>query len=168
MRSRTKRFRLKISVFLIVFFITTVPVFTQSVLTLDPGTSMGVLTGTDLCVNIRNGTGILYGGGTICGGLVSVEPVAGNEIPREFSLGQNYPNPFNPVTKISFSIPQSANTKLTVFDISGKQVAELVNNTLNAGTYNVDFDAGNLGSGVYFYKIEAGKFSETRKMILVK
>ena len=90
------------------------------------------------------------------------------EMPNTFSLSQNYPNPFNPVTKISFSIPANSYTRLTVYDIYGKQVAELVNSELEAGTYNIDFDAGNLGSGVYFYKIETGKFSETRKMMLVK
>jgi uncharacterized delta-60 repeat protein len=90
------------------------------------------------------------------------------EIPNTFSLSQNYPNPFNPVTKISFSIPQSANTRLLVYDISGKQVAELVDNTLDAGTYSIDFDASHLASGTYFYRIESGAFSETRKMMLVK
>ena len=88
--------------------------------------------------------------------------------PNTFSLEQNFPNPFNPVTKISFSIPQSANTKLTVFDISGKQVAELVNGELEAGTYNIDFDASHLASGTYFYKMESGSFVEVKKMILIK
>ena len=91
-----------------------------------------------------------------------------NGIPSEFSLSQNYPNPFNPVTKISFGIPQTGNTKLTVFDISGKQVAELVNNVLEAGTYNIDFDASHLASGTYFYRIETAGFTEVKKMILIK
>lgn len=89
-------------------------------------------------------------------------------IPSEFSLSQNYPNPFNPVTKISFSIPTDSYTKLVVFDISGKQVAELVNGELDAGIYNIDFDASQLSSGTYFYRIEAGSFTEVKKMMLVK
>ncbi len=89
-------------------------------------------------------------------------------MPNTFSLSQNYPNPFNPVTKISFSIPNNSYTKLVVYDISGKQVAELVNNTLDAGTYDIDFDASQLSSGTYFYRIEAGEFTEVKKMILVK
>lgn len=91
-----------------------------------------------------------------------------NGVPAEFSLSQNYPNPFNPVTKISFSIPQTANTKLTVFDISGKQVAELVNNELEAGKYNIDFDASQLASGTYFYRLETGSFVDVKKMVVVK
>jgi uncharacterized delta-60 repeat protein len=91
-----------------------------------------------------------------------------NGVPAEFSLSQNYPNPFNPVTKISFTLPQSANTKLTVFDISGKQVSELVNNVLEAGSYDIDFDASQLSSGTYFYRLETNGFSDVKKMILVK
>ncbi len=89
-------------------------------------------------------------------------------IPNTFSLSQNYPNPFNPVTKISFSIPNNSYTKLTVYDISGKLVAELVNGELDAGTYNIDFDASHLASGTYFYRIETGSFTEVKKMILIK
>ena len=91
-----------------------------------------------------------------------------NGVPAEFSLSQNYPNPFNPVTKISFSIPDNSYTKLTVYDISGKQVAELVNGELEAGSYNIDFDASQLSSGTYFYRLESGSFAEVKKMILVK
>jgi len=89
-------------------------------------------------------------------------------IPNTFSLSQNYPNPFNPVTKISFSIPQSGSTKLTVFDISGKLVAELVNSELEAGSYNMDFDASDLSSGTYFYRLETNGFSDVKKMVVVK
>ena len=89
-------------------------------------------------------------------------------IPNTFSLSQNYPNPFNPVTKISFSIPNNSYTKLTVYDISGKQVAELINSELDAGSYNIDFDASHLSSGTYFYRMESGSFAEVKKMVLVK
>jgi hypothetical protein len=91
-----------------------------------------------------------------------------SEISSRFSLSQNYPNPFNPVTNIKFDIPNASNVKLTVFDITGREIAELVNNQLEAGTYNVDFDASHLASGTYFYRIEAGDFKEVKKMLMVK
>lgn len=91
-----------------------------------------------------------------------------NGIPTEFSLSQNYPNPFNPVTKISFSIPDNSYTRLTVYDISGKLAAELVNGVLEAGSYNIDFNASQLASGTYFYRIDAGSFTDVKKMILIK
>jgi hypothetical protein len=93
------------------------------------------------------------------------------EVPSKFSLGQNYPNPFNPETVIKFSLPaESMNTKinLSVFDISGKMVKELVNSSLTPGIYEYSFNASNLPSGTYFYKLSAGSYSETKKMILVK
>ena len=97
------------------------------------------------------------------------------EIPDNFSLSQNYPNPFNPVTNIKFKIPlchsgESRNplVSLKVYDILGKEVKTLVNEILQAGTYSVRFDAGDLPSGVYFYRLKAGDFSETKKMLLIK
>jgi len=93
------------------------------------------------------------------------------EMPSEFSLEQNYPNPFNPATKIRFSIPNefsNANVKLTVYDITGKMVKELLNEPLSAGVYEYGFDAANLPSGTYFYRLDAGSYSETKKMILLK
>lgn len=91
-----------------------------------------------------------------------------NEIPEGFSLKQNYPNPFNPVTNINFSIPKSGFVKITVFDITGKEVAKLVNEQLSAGTYNADFNASSLSSGAYFYRLETEGFTDIKKMILVK
>ena len=92
----------------------------------------------------------------------------GNGLPENFSLKQNYPNPFNPSTNISFALRDAGFVKLTVFDLSGRSVETPLNQFLNAGTYNIDFNAGNLSSGVYFYRLETVGFSETRKMILVK
>lgn len=89
-------------------------------------------------------------------------------IPAEFSLSQNYPNPFNPSTKIKFALPESAATKLTVYDLLGRQMETLVNRELSAGCYEVTFDAGRLANGVYFYRIEAGKFVRTMKLLLLK
>ncbi|WP_304042964.1 YCF48-related protein [Ignavibacterium album] len=92
--------------------------------------------------------------------------------PKEFYLFQNYPNPFNPTTKIRFNIPdvgsELAQTVLKVFDILGNEVAALLNEYKPAGTYEVNFDASHLSSGVYFYQLKAGNFTQTRKMILLK
>lgn len=90
------------------------------------------------------------------------------EIPENFTLHQNYPNPFNPSTKIKFEIPKSGATKITVYDLLGRVVSVLVNEKLNPGTYEVTFDAGNLSSGIYFYRLETEIFSETKKSILLK
>jgi hypothetical protein len=86
----------------------------------------------------------------------------------DFSLNQNYPNPFNPSTKISFSLPQTANVKLSVFNLLGEKVAELVNEVKSSGFYEVDFSGSNLTSGMYLYRLEAGDFVSTRKMTLIK
>jgi hypothetical protein len=91
-----------------------------------------------------------------------------DEIPSEFSLKQNYPNPFNPFTTISFSISNEEFVMLKVFNSLGEEVAELVNEIKPAGNYSVPFNAGQLPSGIYFYKIAAGNFFQTRKMMLVK
>jgi len=93
-----------------------------------------------------------------------------NEVAANYSLGQNYPNPFNPTTNIKYGISKSGFVSLKVYDLAGKEVATLVNQNQNAGTYVVDFQAGDYGltSGVYFYKISADGFSSVRKMILNK
>jgi len=90
------------------------------------------------------------------------------QVATEFKLGQNYPNPFNPTTNIEFSVQKNNLVTLKVYDITGKLVLTLVNQNLSAGTYNVDFDASRLSSGVYFYTMQAGNFSSTKKMILIK
>lgn len=86
----------------------------------------------------------------------------------KYFLEQNYPNPFNPGTKISFSIPSSDFVSLKVYDVIGKEVATLVDDVKSEGNYNVEFDASSLPSGIYFYKIRAGHFVETKKMVLLK
>ena len=92
----------------------------------------------------------------------------GNEVPVLYSLSQNYPNPFNPVTNIKFTLPTGGLVKLAIFDIMGREVASLINKDMNAGIYTADFDASSLSSGVYFYKLTAGSFTDTKKMMLVK
>lgn len=105
--------------------------------------------------------------------VVQVTPVVGiqvtgTETPKVYALYQNFPNPFNPRTNIQFDLPKVTLTRITVYDLLGKEVDVPVNQVLAAGKYNVDFDASNLASGVYFYKIEAGNFIEKKKMIVVK
>lgn len=92
----------------------------------------------------------------------------GSNVPGTYELKQNYPNPFNPVTKIQYSIPSASIVKITVYDITGRKMASLVNTFHNAGTYNVTFDGSNFASGVYFYMLEAKDFVNTKKMLLIK
>ena len=89
-------------------------------------------------------------------------------IPQTFSLMQNYPNPFNPVTKINFSIPKQGFVTLKIYDVLGKEVMTLVNESRPTGNYEVEFNAGNLASGAYFYRIESGEFRDVKRMILLK
>ena len=89
-------------------------------------------------------------------------------VPTEFAIHQNYPNPFNPTTQINYSLPKSSFVSLKVYDVLGREVATLVNQTQNNGSYNISFNANNLASGVYFYKLEAGDFISIKKMLLVK
>ena len=91
-----------------------------------------------------------------------------SEIPDSYSLSQNYPNPFNPATKIKFALPTSGFTSLKVYDISGKEISNLLNSNIQAGTYEVLFDASNFSSGAYFYKLESNGYIETKKMFLIK
>jgi len=90
------------------------------------------------------------------------------EIPQDFQLYQNYPNPFNPVTTIKFTIPKSSYVEMKLYDINGREVTTLVSDPYQAGTYLIDFNASHLSSGVYFYKIVAGDFTATKKMLLIK
>jgi hypothetical protein len=89
-------------------------------------------------------------------------------IPNKFTLNQNYPNPFNPTTTISYFISKPATTSLKVYDILGKEVKTLVNEYQTIGSYKIELDASSLSSGVYFYKLQSGSFSNTRKMILLR
>jgi hypothetical protein len=89
-------------------------------------------------------------------------------VPMEFGLNQNYPNPFNPTTKINFMLATASNVKLTVYNMLGQKVATLVDTRMSAGPQSVVFDASSLSSGVYFYHLDAGKFSSDKKMLLMK
>jgi hypothetical protein len=89
-------------------------------------------------------------------------------VPVKFSLGQNFPNPFNPSTKINFTIPESGNVNLKIYDLLGREVAELINSEMKPGSYTYSFMGKGLSSGMYFYKLESGKNTQTRKMMLLK
>ncbi len=101
------------------------------------------------------------------GFVIGINPIS-NEVPNTFNLYQNYPNPFNPVTKIKFALPKSGNVIVKIYDVIGREVTTLVNEKLNAGIYSVDWNGANSPSGVYFYKLQSGEYTDTRKMVLVK
>ncbi len=90
------------------------------------------------------------------------------ELPLEYSLEQNYPNPFNPSTTIKYSIPEDGFVKLAVYNMLGEEVASIVNTTQKAGRYELNFDASQLSSGVYVYRIEATNFTSSKKLVLMK
>ncbi len=117
-----------------------------------------------------NGAGILRttDGGEIISSIYSSQ--TSSQIPEQFLLKQNYPNPFNPSTRINYELRNSNYVSLKVFDLLGKEVATLVNEKQNAGSYAVDFNSTefNLPSGIYFYTLNAGEFKETKKMVLIK
>ena len=135
---------------------------------------------TDWRRNAFNGQGIPgLAGGTVDVGQVENTPGAVNpggavatedtgDLPKEFKLSQNYPNPFNPVTNIQFDLPKTADVKLTVHDVLGRQVAVLVDSQMPAGRHEVLFDAREIASGTYVYRIQAGDYVKAMTLTLVK
>jgi hypothetical protein len=121
--------------------------------------------------NYQNGaTGSTLGYGIVY--KFTVAPDAVRElpdlIPKSFSLEQNYPNPFNPTTTIRYGLPNRSHVTLIVYNTLGQQVAQLMNGEEEAGYHSVRFDGSNLASGVYFYRLQAGTYVETRKLLLLK
>jgi len=90
------------------------------------------------------------------------------ELPRVFALEQNYPNPFNPATSIKYSIPADGFVNLTVYNMLGEKVTNLINQNMKAGRYEIKFDASKYASGIYFYRLESGQFISVKKMMLLK
>jgi hypothetical protein len=130
---------------------------------------LGLIGGKNSKVN-DNGTILLS---TLGGGLYTDAPLTdvddgASQLVKHFYLRQNYPNPFNPTTKISYSIPEASVVSLKIYDLLGKEISTLINEVKSAGNYEVNFDAEQLTSGIYFYKIEAGNYIEAKKMILMK
>jgi len=112
-----------------------------------------------------------YARGLLTTAITNFTPTGVEEeegIPVVYKLAQNYPNPFNPTTTIKFSIPKASDVKVTVYDAIGREVVELVNKQLNTGNYSVNWNASNVSSGIYLYKIETGSFVDVKKMVLLK
>jgi len=133
--------------------------------------------GTRIILNsvyfINSNTGFAVGDSgillkTTTGGVLTGFTGNETEIPSKYSLGQNYPNPFNSTSNLKFEIANLGNVKIVVYDVMGREVQTLVNESLKPGKYEATFDGSSLNSGVYFYKISAGDFSQTKKMLLIK
>ncbi len=138
--------------------------FVWNVRVSDGNDTLDVSTGYDLASNSFLAT---YNTLNLERGMsVSNEEISG--LPQKYDLKQNYPNPFNPSTSISFDLPATSNVVLNIYDMLGRKVATLVDKSMNAGTHNVQFDASQLSSGMYIYRIEAGSFTSIRKMMLIK
>ena len=131
--------------------------------------------GLDIVFTDANHGWLLCGNGNIFytdnnGGIVTGidEENISNKIPESFVLYQNYPNPFNPTTEIKYALKQREHVLLKVYNISGEEVATLVNKNISAGTYSVSFNGKGLASGAYFYKLTVGNFTQSKKMVLLK
>ncbi len=132
------------------------------------GQGTDALTSITESKNISGTAGVLYNSNFDTSSIVSVKEIYSGNIPEEYFLSQNYPNPFNPSTKIKYSVPQSSTVMIKVFDILGNEIETLVNEEKPAGTYEITWNAESLPSGVYLYKLQAGSYVETKKMILMK
>ena len=126
----------------------------------------------DVYFNNENTGWVVGGNGRILkttngGGPIGIQPISTN-IPEEYLLYQNYPNPFNPVTTIRFDVPKTSFVKLAVYDILGKENETIIDEQLSSGTYEIQWNASGYTSGVYFYKIRAGDYVSTKKMVLLK
>jgi hypothetical protein len=104
----------------------------------------------------------------LAAGPGGIEDMTKGQLPKTFILSQNFPNPFNPVTSIKFTIPKSEFVKLIIYDILGREIVRPVNQELRAENYEVNWDATNYTSGIYFCRLKAGDFVQTRKMILLR
>ena len=124
--------------------------------------------GGDECFALfSSGSGANIYASRLCQNSIGIHNI-NSEVPNAYSLSQNYPNPFNPTTSINFSLPKKGMVKLIIYGILGNEVETLENGTMEAGNYIVDFNASSLSSGVYFYKLTAGDFTSTKKMLLIK
>ena len=107
-------------------------------------------------------------GTTFYGEIIGVDNKLFSQIPEVYNISQNYPNPFNPVTNISYSLPVSGDVTLIIYNLLGEEVARLVDGLQQAGEYQTQWNASNFASGIYFYRLQAGDFVQTRKMVLLK
>jgi len=113
---------------------------------------------------------MLFLGDFLTGDLLIVTDIndTDNVLPTEFVLNQNFPNPFNPTTKISYSIPKTSPVEITVFDLLGNKIVKLVDEVKSPGNYEINFDAAELSSGIYFYRLQSNEIIRTKKLMLIK
>jgi len=150
-----------------IFLVPLTSSFSQTIV-IGAGASIVVPLGADLCAGeYGNIYGNLSGEGTQCGTIVTFESDLETN-PTKYALYQNYPNPFNPSTLIKYDVPEKSFVSIRIYDLLGEELASLVNEYKPAGSYEVQFNASNFGSGIYFYKIQSDNFIETRKMVLMK
>ena len=169
--------RMKKIYFIIIATIVIVPLTSSlaqtSTLLITSGTSVFVPNGAEICADFFT---VEFGGSLVAedpSGICAGASVTGDieeveTIPTEFALYQNYPNPFNPGTLIKYQVPENSFVTIRVYDLLGEELATLVNEEKSAGSYDVNFDAGQLSSGFYIYTIKAGNFTSTKKMMLMK
>ena len=100
--------------------------------------------------------------------VTGIESTEEDELPSDFVLKQNFPNPFNPSTTIEFALLKADQVELNIYDVLGRKITTLVNRNMQAGSHNIEFDASNLASGVYFYQLKVGNLSSIKKMNLMK
>ena len=136
------------------------------------GTSVIVPIGAEICADFitvqAGGSYVTADPSGTCTAAIVTGDIEAETIPTEFALYQNYPNPFNPGTVIKYEVPENSFVSLKVFDLLGKELVTLVNEEKSAGSYDVKFNAGQFASGFYIYTINAGDFTSTKKMLLMK
>lgn len=158
---------MKILIIFLSIIFTTSLLYSQSSVVFDAGTIIDVGISADVCADSIIVNGTYNGNGTFCNAPVDVETDT-ILVPNKFELSQNYPNPFNPSTIVRYQLPMASHISLKVYDVLGNEVAALVDEEKPAGSYEAEFNASQLSSGIYFYRLQAGSFIETKKMTLMK
>ena len=145
-------------------------VLSQNII-VEANASIEVEIGADICADSMGGEGNIVINGTFCGSTTDVDIKTTDSsltIPDAFALKQNYPNPFNPSTTIKFSLPVQTQLKINLYNMLGEKVATIAEGMYEEGYYNITFDAAELSSGTYIYRLESNNFTETKKMILIR
>jgi hypothetical protein len=158
---------MKTIIFYLLLILSASLLYSQSSIVYDVGTNIDIGANADVCAATITVNGTSSGSGTFCNAPVDVEKDT-VLIPDKFDLSQNFPNPFNPSTLIKYQLPKSSQVTLKIYNVLGDEVATLVNEEKPAGSYEVIFNSAKIASGTYFYKLQAGSFVETKKMILLK